>query len=59
MPYYLASMHPILHFSLLTSSLILQIFFHDKFFNVPEGCVSEDVKTLYFIEGGGKYWLTG
>ena len=58
MPYYLASMHPILHFSLLTTSLIFQIFYHDKFFLVPNDCTPTEPKAIEFLDTG-KYWLTG
>jgi hypothetical protein len=58
MPYFLASMHTIMHLSLLTASLVLQIVDYDLFFNVPnsEMCLEGD-KAKYFISTD-KFWLT-
>lgn len=35
MPYILASMHPMMHLSLLTSSIVLYSFDSEQFFKVP------------------------
>lgn len=58
MPYILASMHPMLHLSLLTSSVILYSSNYDKFFEIPneDKCDSKDAQNFMKEE---KYWLVG
>jgi hypothetical protein len=35
LPYILASMHPIMHLTMLTSGAILRSMYREEFFNVP------------------------
>ena len=58
MPYILASMHPTLHLSLLTSSIILYSFNSERFFNVPNADQCTDKEALTFINDEKK-WLVG
>ena len=56
MPYVLASMHPVLHLSLLMSSLIVSQVNEDEFFTVPNAGTCNDKAALAFI-GDGKHNL--
>lgn len=58
MPYILASMHPMLHLSLLTSSVILYSSDTEGFFSVPNAESCTDPAAKAFIEDE-KYWLIG
>ena len=61
LPYILASMDPIMHMSLLTSSLILHGFNYDQFFKIPGEATCDATvgsKAKDFIDGG-KYTLIG
>jgi len=53
-PYILASMHPIMHMSLLFTSLILISLDTEKFYDVP-GTVDPASEAYYFMTEG-KYW---
>lgn len=54
MPYILASMHPIMHMSLLFTSLILVSLDYEKFYEVS-GTVDPKSDAYYFMTEG-KYW---
>ena len=58
MPYILASMHPMLHLSLLTSSVIMYSMDREAFFKVPGGDTCTDKVAKAFIDTD-KYWLVG
>jgi hypothetical protein len=57
MPYILASMHPLMHLSLLTAGSMLRFVDNQKFYDIPnkETC-TKGKKALEFIEFGGE-WL--
>ena len=57
LPYILASMHPMMHLAMLTSSAILRATDGEQFFNVPNSaqCAPADPsksKAIKFINGG-------
>jgi len=58
MPYILASMHPMLHLSLLTSSIVMSSLDNKKFFEVPNAGTCKDPVAKGFIDTD-KYWLVG
>lgn len=58
MPYVLASMHPILHLSLLTSTIILITYDYEGFYEVPDIDICKDKLTLDFNKSN-KYHLVG
>ena len=57
MPYILASMHPLMHLSLVTAGSLLRFIDNEKFYDIPnkEQC-TEGKKAIEFIEFGGE-WL--
>ena len=55
-PYVLASMHPIMHMSLLFTSLILIGLDTEKFYEVA-GTVSPDTEAYYFMTEGKYYYM--
>lgn len=61
LPYMLASMHPMIHLSLLTASMVLRSYDNDGFFNIPnekECTAKAGSKAMDFIDGE-KIWLMG
>lgn len=58
MPYMLASMHPTLHLSLLTSGVVLYSFNTEFFLKVPNADQCTDKTALTFINEDKK-WLVG
>mmetsp|Transcript_4816 Transcript_4816/g.8258 ORF Transcript_4816/g.8258 Transcript_4816/m.8258 type:complete len:207 (-) Transcript_4816:1176-1796(-) len=54
-PYVLASMHPLLHMTLLITSLVLVSLDHEKFYEVPGTCTEKQKDAFYFLNEG-KYW---
>lgn len=54
-PYLLASMHPLLHMSLLFTSLILIYLDEEKFYEVPGTCAVET--EAFHFETSSKYYL--
>jgi hypothetical protein len=61
LPYMLASMHPMIHLSLLTASMVLRSYDNDGFFEIPneKTCTAKaGSKAMDFIDGE-KIWLMG
>ena len=57
MPYILASMHPLMHLSLVTAGSLLRFVDNDKFYDIPNTATcTEGKKAIEFIEFGGE-WL--
>lgn len=55
LPYILASMHPMMHLAMMTSSVILRTTGGEQFFKVPNEAqctVPTDSKAYKFINGG-------
>jgi hypothetical protein len=57
MPYILASMHPLMHLSLLTTGCLLRFVDNEKFYTIPNKDIcTKGEKAIEFIEFGGE-WL--
>jgi hypothetical protein len=58
MPYILASMHPLMHLSLLTAGCFLRFVDSEKFYYIPnkDSCLKGE-KAIEFIELGGEFLM--
>mgnify|MGYP006889595519 CR=1 FL=1 len=55
-PYILAAMHPLMHMTLLISSVALITYDQDRFWAVSGTCPTSAKEAFYFMTEG-KYWL--
>ena len=58
MPYILASMHPLMHLSLLTAGSMLRFVNSDKFYDIPnKATCTSGQKALEFIDFGSEWYM--